>query len=149
VRPKLGVREGGGNIRIDRGLQLVAKRFDAYRRIGGALQALPNYAVAGDFVPKSREATIATAAAGSSAASSLTIVAEVPTQIGVLSRHQTVAKPSDEHRNIGALPPPIGVQFVENDKVEILCVADNGLIEGFCLVISSSSIMKLVSRMSG
>ena len=105
-------------------------------------------ASAGISVPNRREATPATAAAerqaafachgcGSADANRFFVAAE------------PVAQPSNEHRNVCALTAAIGVEFVEYYESRPSAFPITCRSRSLWRVMSSSGIMKLVSRMSG
>jgi hypothetical protein len=55
----------------------------------------------------------------------------------------------DEHGNVRPLPAAIGMQVVENQEVDPAAAAMTSRSLPPCRVMSSSSIMKFVSSMSG
>jgi hypothetical protein len=62
---------------------------------------------------------------------------------------QGLANAAHQQRDVGALAAPVGVQLVQHQEAQPLALRMTALSMSFCRVISSSSIMKLVSRMSG
>ena len=70
-------------------------------------------------------------------------------QIGWLIGAEPVAHAAHEHRDVGTLAAAVGVKLVEHEEIEAVALAMTARSSAFCRVISSSSIMKLVSRMSG
>ena len=98
-------------------------------------------------VPNSLPATRATAALRSSSGPSVDIVADVPMQMSLS------AKASRTRRTSKATSAPWRPRYVCSSsrirKRKPLALRMTALSMSFCRVISSSSIMKLVSRMSG
>lgn len=48
---------------------------------------------------------------------------------GFLPTAQPVLEPSDQHCHVGTLPTAIGVQLVQNDEVQIICISDDCLVQ--------------------
>ena len=42
---------------------------------------------------------------------------------------QFISNPPNKHRYVGALSASIGVKFIEDDEIEIVCITHNGLIK--------------------